>query len=519
MKRILFCVLFCLFMFHAAQARANLVSGGVATGSIIAGGTSDQYFTGTAGQSILLSAAAGYNASIIVYKPDTTLWGSSLNRFTGSGPLPATGTFHVVIKGQFNTDSGAYSLYYVIGGGTVSGGLLTSGGTVNATQPVNGLTSYQFPGTTGQGIQINVGNSFATTNSTILVYNPDGSLWGSSSNRFINTLTQNGNYTVVVEGSATTDSGAYNLYYVKGEDAVSDGTLVNTNSRSGTLYLNGLKSYQLAGLNASTLTVTVTGAFTPTILVYNPNGSLWGYSASPFHATMGFTGLYTVVVEANAATSAGGAYTVTATVSPVPAAPPASTPSEVVSSADPGTFICPECQEAAKAAAAAAAGGASGVNPVNPSGNPFSQLFGYILQAFGFQSGNLAGNPVNFDVGYKQQVETDYSAGGLIFTRIYRSDSTWPSNTIGTLWRHNFARTFSIVGSAASVTDGTGATVQFTLSGSNWIPNVPSTTSTLAAITGGYAYTLADGTVEKYTSSSQLYRIEYFARRRAQSFL
>ena len=113
-------------------------------------------------------------------------------------------------------------------------------------------------------------------------------------------------------------------------------------------------------------------------------------------------------------------------------------------------------------------------------------------------------------MGYKQQVETDYNAGGLIFTRIYRSDSTWTSNTIGTLWRHNFARTFSVVGSAASVTDGTGATVQFTLSGSTWVPNDPSTTSTLAAITGGYAYTLADGTVEKYNSSSQLYRIEYF---------
>ncbi len=33
--------------------------------------------------------------------------------------------------------------------------------------------------------------------------------------------------------------------------------------------------------------------------------------------------------------------------------------------------------------------------------------------------------------------------------------------------------------------------------------------STLAAITGGYAYTLVNGTVEKYNSSSQLFRIEY----------
>ncbi|HEX5323310.1 MAG TPA: DUF6531 domain-containing protein [Capsulimonadaceae bacterium] len=218
------------------------------------------------------------------------------------------------------------------------------------------------------------------------------------------------------------------------------------------------------------------------------------------------TGQYTLAVNAQYGTSTGP-YTITLTTTPPSTVP--STPSKVESCPNVVAFICPTCAKLAQAAADAASGGSPGVNPVNPSGNPISQFFGYVLQAFGFQSGNMAGNPINFDTGYKQQVETDYSAGGLIFTRFYRSDSTWTSNTIGSLWRHNFARTFSVSGSAASVTDGTGTTVAFTLTGSTWVPNDPSTTSTLAAITGGYAYTLADGTVEFYNSSNQLYRITY----------
>lgn len=42
---------------------------------------------------------------------------------------------------------------------------------------------------------------------------------------------------------------------------------------------------------------------------------------------------------------------------------------------------------------------------------------------------NMTGNPINFDVGFKKQTDTDYDAGGLTFSRIYRSDSTWTDNT------------------------------------------------------------------------------------------
>src|SRR5579863_3799391 len=129
MKRILCCVLFCLFLFHVGQARANMVSGTVTVGSITAGGTSDQYFTGTSGQVVTLNSySASYTAQIFVYNPDGTLLTSQYNRLNSA--VAQTGTFHVVIKGLYSTDHGSYNLYYVIGGGSVSGGSLTSGGTI-----------------------------------------------------------------------------------------------------------------------------------------------------------------------------------------------------------------------------------------------------------------------------------------------------------------------------------------------------------------------------------------------------
>jgi hypothetical protein len=512
MKHILCCVLFCLFMFHAAQAHANLVSGTVTTGSITVGGQSDQYFTGNSGQNVILSTYAGYHATItiyapgglwgsgvdringalnssgtwhvvikgqlstdsgsyslyyvqggggvsggalasgttlnatqpengltsyqftgttnqgmlidvaasysayiIVYNPDGSLFGSAVNRFVGT--LGHTGTYSVVIEGYLYTDNGAYSLYYVIGGGGVSGGKLTSGLAVNATQPVNGLTSYQFTGTANQGILLNVNASYTAY---IIVYNPDGSHAGTATNRFDGTLGYTGTYTVVIEGYQTTDSGPYTLYYVKGADNVSEGTLVNTILRNGTLPANGLTSYQLPGAHSSTLSITTSASYSRYIIVYNPDGSHAGSATNTYSGTMGYDGQYTVVVEGVNTTDTGG-YSITATVSPAPAAPAASDATQVVT-----------CQSCLDGGAGGGADADPGVEPAEPSDSPGDNLVASVsgLQTFSTNAGNAVGNPINFDVGYKQQVQTDYSAGGLIFSRIYRSDSTWTNNTL-----------------------------------------------------------------------------------------
>lgn len=569
MKRFLCTLLVCFLVFYAGQARAQMTSGTVTTGSITAGGTSTQTFTGTTGQYINLNLSASYNGVITVYKPDGTLWSFNTNRYAGA--LGQTGTFSVVISGVHTTDSGSYSLYYVRGSSSVSGGSLTSGQTVAATTPTNALTSYQFTGTTGQGVLIQTGASYSTYiyvykpdgsywnygtsrfttnlpstgtytvvvegvnysdngaynlyyvigsgavsggtltsgqtlaatlpanaltsyqftgtsgqgillqasasyNAYIEVYSPSGAYWTVGTNRVTTTLASTGTYTVVVYGVNPTDTGPYNLYYVRGSDTVSEGFLVSTHTRSGTLPANGLMSYHFSGTSGNSLSVTSTASYSRYLALYTPAGALWTSGTNTLSTTLPSTGQFTLVLYGTTNT-ATGAYTITQTTTP-PAVAATTASKAVIETPPPPPPICPNCP-----------------TKTGPK-KPVAKV--------------AAGNPINFDVGYKQQAETDYSAVGLSFSRIYRSDSTWTNNTIGTFWRHNYARTLSITGgTAASITDGTGVTTQYTLSGSTWVPNDPSTTATFATITGGYAYTLDDDTVEKYNSSYQLARIEY----------
>lgn len=120
-----------------------------------------------------------------------------------------------------------------------------------------------------------------------------------------------------------------------------------------------------------------------------------------------------------------------------------------------------------------------------------------------------AGNPINLAGGFKYQVEPDYSGGALSFSRIYRSDSTWTHNTVGELWRHNFARTLNVSNKYADITDESGGTTYYTLSGGVWVAQDKDVTAKLESITGGYVYTLPNDTREIYDSNKKLVRIEY----------
>src|ERR1700694_2251478 len=98
MKRFLCTVLVCFLVFYAGRAWAtDMTSGTVTVGSISAGGTSNQTFTGTSGQGVLLNGSASYNVVITVKNPDGTAWTPVTNRFIGT--LAQTGTYTVVISG------------------------------------------------------------------------------------------------------------------------------------------------------------------------------------------------------------------------------------------------------------------------------------------------------------------------------------------------------------------------------------------------------------------------------------
>jgi len=418
--------------------------------------------SGTIGQGVLLNGGSTYGNYIYVYKPDGSYWtGSSTGRFDNS--FPVTGTYTVIFMAVSSIDSGAYKLYTLLGGGAVSNGNLVSGQTYSGSLALNQIQSFQIAGTTGQGVLINSATSYSNY---IYLYKPDGSYWTSASNgRFDNTFPVTGTYTVVFQAASTTSTGDYKLYYVRANDNVSDGALVSGSAHTGNLFLNGLASYKFSGTTGNSLSISATGAFSKYIFIYLPNGSYWASGTDSFSGTLPATGSYTAVIEATTAGSSGGSYS--ATLTTPQSVPAASTPSKVATEEYP----------------------CAGAQSTSPN--------------------SFAGNPINFDVGFKAQTAKDYNTDDLNFIRTYRSDSTWTNNTIGVLWRHNYARNLTVTASTASITDGTGATTNYTLTGGVWVPNDPSTTATFKTVGSTYVYTLPDNTVEKYDSNKRLTRIEY----------
>ena len=480
MKGFLGGVLFCFLLFCGAPAWATMTSGTVTSGSITAGGTSTQTFSGTTGDGIMLYADAAYSVVIKIYKPSGGLWTTDTNRAVYNN-LPETGTYSVVLSGSHGTDSGSYDLSYVEGGKGVSNGSLYSGRTATATISENALVSYTFEGTAGQGVILQTDASYYAP---IRAFKPDGSYWiTDTSHRILATLPATGTYTVVVYGVHYADTGPFSLYYARGDDTVSQGYLVSGSARSGDLPENGLETYNFTAVSGNSLSITSTGSYNRILRVYKPDGSYWTKGTNSFSGTLSQTGRYMVAVQASTI-SGSGQNTVTVTTPP---APVAATDETKEQTAPP--VGCDNPPQNGRGAGSTQPG-------VFPPANP--------------QAGKLGGDPINFDVGYVTETAVDYSAGNLTFSRVYRSDSTWTDNTIGALWRTNYARTLTVGGGAASITDGTGATTDYTQSGSDWIPDDPDTTATFEDDgSGGYIYTLPNNNVEKYDSSGKLTRIEY----------
>jgi RHS repeat-associated protein len=445
---------FKLYYFAGGEGTSQglIESGKSYTATMPTNGMLSYSFAGTAGQAIAIQTAGGnLRTTIRLYKPDGTYVNQTGDRWIPNNNLTVTGTYTLLVTGLTATDGGSMTLQFVKGGDETSYGLIKSGWTSNANLIANGMRSYSFMANAGEGFRINVDAPYPVY---IRVYTPDGAYWNQTGNRWNTTgVVQSGKYTVVVDYQSITDSGDYSLYFFKGASSVSDGFLVNGSTAwPGYLNKNGLESYTFSATAGSNLTVTTTGSISRTFNIYTPDGAYWTWGTTTKSITASTTGTYSVVLFGAYDTTEGD-YTISATSTPV-----ATTASDQTKKLDSCAY---------------------------------------------------AGNPINVDLGFKLQTDTDYDVAGLSFTRIYRSDSTWTNNTVGTLWRHNYARTLNVSGSAADITDESGAIMYYTLTGGVWVPNDPSTTSTLETITGGYKYTLHDGTVEKYDSTKKLMRIEY----------
>jgi RHS repeat-associated protein len=446
----------------AGVSNGTLTSGKTVSGTLLINGLNSYQFTGTAGQGVLIYAQSAYLAHFSVYNPDGSLWSETDNsRF--SGILPVTGTYTVVLNPYYNTSGGAYTLQYVRAGGDVANGKLKSGTTTSGSIDVNGIASFTFEGTAGERAYIYFNGSFYAP--VLNIYKPSGSLWTSkSAGRVGDDLPETGTYTVTLVPYHNSEGGDYSVAYLKGADNVSEGTVFNGVPRTDYLPANEIKSYVFSGTAGGHVSGSVTGNGHNYMTILKPDGSYWTYGHNGVTShTLPVTGQYILIVAGYYVTTTGD-YTVNLTVTASPPVP--------ATVADKVGQPCVPCD-------------------VSPT--------------------PLAGDPANFDVGYQTESATDYDAGGLSFTRVYRSDSTWTDNTIGDLWRTNYARTLTVTGgTTASITDGTGAVTSYTKSGSDWVPDDADTTATLTDDgSGGYVYTLPNNTVERYDSSKLLTRIEY----------
>ncbi len=573
MRRILSQIVFLVVFFVSSSAYA-LTSGSVTNGSISAGGTSYQTFSGTAGQGVHLSGYSDdYIVRIDIVDPDGIDWSGSNERFVGT--LPKTGTYTVEITATSPSLSGDYSLYYVRGADSVSNGSLTSGESETGTLPELGLISYDFYGESGQAV---IFHTAAAYNMQIYVYDPAGDYWTGGNNRVNSTLPDTGTYTVVMRGVSTSDTGAFNTYFFLGGEGVSNGDALSGTNDNGSLATNGILSFQFDGLFDEGLMIHTNASSPLTIRVYKEDGSLWTGANNRILDQLPEDGRYTVAVYATSNSFSGDYDFYFLKMNQSDGVSdgwfvPGTTrgfylqPNEIVSykfkggasnsisvstnssfarririyradgdfwksgtSSLSGTLPATEIYTLAYYASSNSNEGdmditlttpyvavtASdiekvGIDQNNECANQATADDPQITRVIGTPEDREAGNPINFDVGFKKQKETDYNAGGLMFSRIYRSDSTWTDNTVGERWRHNFARTLDVTGSTAELIDGTGAVTNFTSSSGVWAPDDSDIFSTFAysSSSGEYIYTLPDNTVERYSSAELLTRIEY----------
>jgi hypothetical protein len=200
--------LFLVFAFFAMLVGASpvqaqtLTSGTPQTGTLIVSGSHIYTFSGSAGEGIILQGhSTSMTIRLTIHRPGGALWEDNMSRVQLT--LPDTGTYTVTVRSSAPSGSGAYTLFYLRGGDSVSGGSLVSGTTKNSSLVSNGLDSYQISGTAGQGIILQaINESTPSYTVSIRVYKPDGSFWSTSGNRFIGTLPDSGTYTVSINYSA-----------------------------------------------------------------------------------------------------------------------------------------------------------------------------------------------------------------------------------------------------------------------------------------------------------------------------
>ncbi len=289
-------------------------------------------FDGQAGDRVLINAvttSGNLVTQIILYPP------GGLPKEADSFPsnrldhqLQHSGIYTIVIQDTALSRTGDYNITFLKLPGTVSypgdadGGPIASGQTLSATINVaSDMDAFQFYGQAGDRVLINAVTTSGNLITQILLY-PPGSLPKEAdsfpSNKLDYQLQNTGLYTIVIQDTAVSRTGGYNLTFLKLPGAVSypgdpDGGAIASGQTLGASInvpsdLDAFQFYGQAGERVLINAVTTSGSLITQILLYPPGGLAKEADSFPnnhLDHQLQNSGLYTIVIQDTALSRTG----------------------------------------------------------------------------------------------------------------------------------------------------------------------------------------------------------------------
>jgi len=278
-----------------ANEHGELTSGDLVSGALTSNDLDTFTLLAVTGDSIHLSLDSSQQTFLYVYNPDGSLLGTSYNGFYANN-LAQGGVYRIVVQGRFAFTVDDYDMHYVNGTTANEHGDLTSGDMVSGALTSNDLDTFTLSAVTDDSIHLSLDSSQQTY---LYVYNPDGSLLGTSYNGFYaNNLAQGGVYRIVVQGRFAFTVDDYDMHYVNGTTANEHGDLTSGDMVSGALTSNDLDTFTLSAVTGDSIHLSLDSSQQTYLYVYNPDGSLLGTSYNGFYANnLAQGGVYRIVVQ------------------------------------------------------------------------------------------------------------------------------------------------------------------------------------------------------------------------------
>jgi len=186
-------------------------------------------------------------------------------------------------------------LLYTAQVSAVEGDSLSSGGMVSGSLGAPGyLASYAFDASSGDTIHLSAGS---TKQTSLSVYNPDGSLLGNAHNGYKEVAPSSGTYRIDIVPRYAYQSGNFVLHYINSSNADEHGSLLSGSMAQGSFTANDLDSYSFVASAGDTIHLSAGSKIQTYLSVYKPDGSLLGNAYNGYKKVAPISGVYRAVIQ------------------------------------------------------------------------------------------------------------------------------------------------------------------------------------------------------------------------------